>query len=191
MAMKRNFIFWLIMLSVVGKTYSQVVIKEDSTVVNHVVKICPDTIWVEGFVEGPNLHGYYTLINRSPDTVVYDSEKLSFYFMLCDDTIVNEIWAFPYSKDSKTLRDSIIVIPPNGQFQLQMSTCLYVFNQAETIGHYEVLNLLPMVKRIINEIYVTIKYEEKAIATKHITNIRFGDAFFEDYGEYAKMLFEQ
>lgn len=176
--MKKKYFLLLFLLYIIHfEGFSQISMTVDSLIVDDVVWMSRNNVWIEGFAYGPHMRFVCSIRNNSDDTIMIDIKNgVSFEFgsLKRYHKRINVDQAYI---------DSILFIPSCSQVQIDGELYLFFLLDGEkTVGdNYTIVNFLPSITEMIKKSHVIIQLEHQTPLKAAIQNCFAGRNFFQDY----------
>lgn len=154
------------------KVSCQITLSVDSLIVNDVLWLSRNDVWIEDFAYGPHLRFVCSITNNSDETIVVDLEKgVSFEFG-SRKHYRKKIFV-DYSSD-----DSTLAVPSGSRVQINGDIAAFFLDGKRIVGdNYQIVNFLPSITKTIKKSHVVIQVENHAPLKAALQNCFVGGNF--------------
>lgn len=171
----KNKLFLLLLFSIIVplKVSCQITLSVDSLIVNDVVWLSRNDVWIEDFAYGPHLRFVCSITNNSGETIVIDLKKgVSFEFGLR-----KHYRKRIFVDDSSN--DSTLTVPSGSRVQIDGNIDAFFLDGKKIVGdNYRIVTFLPSITKIIKKSHVVIQVENSAPLKAALRNCFVGGSFF-------------
>lgn len=165
---------------------AQVIIQEDSVIIEKVIQVIPNNWISDDFGVGVSVDGYFRIINNTSDTIIYNISKLNFVYRY---ELSEEIYeaGLPYLSSLSVLSDGNyysekeeLVIPPNNYCAINVPGLLLpkLSNHEVKLLNYSIVDFLPELKLILPSLRAVMFYNENEVASIPLMHCMINESFF-------------
>lgn len=172
--MKNKLFLLLLFSSIVPlKVSCQITLSVDSLIVNDILWLSRNDVWIEDFALGPHLRFVCSITNNTDETIVVDLKKgVSFEFGT-RKRYRKKIFV-DYSGG-----DSTLAVPSGSQVQIDGDIDAFFLDGKIIKGdNYRIVTFLPSITKIIRKSHVVIQVENSAPIKAALRNCFVGESFF-------------